>query len=208
MLFMKTLKILAKHSRREGIALSDASSHSRALARRPFPPGVHGPNASNRITDYGKQLREKQKAKRTYGLNERQFRNVFAAAVSKRGNSGETLIQLLEMRLDNVVFRAGFAKTRAAARQAVSHAHFLVNGKKLNVPSYRVRIGDLVTLRENKRAKGLWKGIEEVLAKKEMPSWISMQGQDYTAKVTSLPAGAELQQAFDPKLIVEFYSRQ
>ncbi len=205
---MKTLKILAKHSRREGIPLSESTSHARALARRPFPPGVHGPTASNRITDYGKQLREKQKAKRMYGLNERQFRNLFQSAVSKRGNSGETLIQSLELRLDNVVFRAGFAKTRAAARQAVSHAHFLVNGKKLNVPSYRVRVGDLVTLRENKRNKGLWKDIQEVLTKKEMPSWISMQGQEYTAKVTSLPMGQELQQPFDPKLIVEFYSRQ
>lgn len=205
---MKTLKILAKHSRREGVPLSESTSHARALARRPFPPGVHGPTASNRITDYGKQLREKQKAKRMYGLNERQFRNLFTAAVSKRGNSGETLIQSLEMRLDNFVFRAGFSKTRAAARQAVSHAHFLVNGKKLNVPSYRVRVGDLITLRENKRNKGLWKGIEEVISKKEMPSWISMQGQEYTAKVTSLPMGQELQQPFDPKLIVEFYSRQ
>lgn len=205
---MKTLKILAKHSRREGIPLSEAASHARALARRPFPPGVHGPTASNRMTDYGKQLREKQKAKRIYGLNEKQFRNLFTAAVSKRGNSGETLIQSLEMRLDNVVFRAGFSKTRAAARQAVSHAHFYVNGKKLNVPSYRVCVGDLIMLRTNKRDKGLWKGIEEVLTKKEMPSWISMQAQEYTAKITSLPVGPELQQPFDPKLIVEFYSRQ
>ncbi len=206
---MKTLRILAKHSRRDGIALSESTSHARALTRRPFPPGVHGPTGfQGRMTDYGKQLREKQKAKRMYGLNERQFRNLFREAVTKRGNSGEVLIQSLETRLDNVVFRSGFLKTRAAARQAVSHAHFLVNGKKLNVPSYRVRVGDLVTLRENKRSKGLWKGIEEVLAKKELPSWISLEGQEYTAKITSLPIGQDLHQPFDPKLIVEFYSRQ
>ena len=205
---MKTLQIKVKHSRREGVALSDSAAHARVLARRPYPPGVHGPNGSGRMTDYGKQLREKQKAKRLYGLNERQFRNLFDEAVSKRGNSGETLVQLLETRLDNTVYRAGFVKTRAAARQAVGHAHFLVNGKKVNIPSYRVRIGDVVSLRENKRGKGLWKDVTDVLSKKESVSWISVQAQDMAAKVTSTPAGTDLQQVFDPKLIVEFYSRQ
>lgn len=205
---MKTLQLKVKHSRREGVALSDSASHVRILARRPYPPGVHGPNGSGRMTDYGKQLREKQKAKRLYGLNERQFRNLFDEAVAKRGNSGETLVQLLETRLDNTVYRAGFVKTRAAARQAVGHAHFLVNGKKVNIPSYRVRIGDVVTLRENKRGKGLWKDVTDVLSKKETPSWISVQAGDLAAKVTSTPAGTDLQQVFDPKLIVEFYSRQ
>lgn len=205
---MKTLQVKVKHSRREGVALSDSAAHARVLARRPYPPGVHGPNGSGRMTDYGKQLREKQKAKRLYGLNERQFRNLFDEAVSKRGNSGETLVQLLETRLDNTVYRAGFVKTRAAARQAVGHAHFLVNGKKVNIPSYRVRIGDVVSLRENKRGKGLWKDVTDVLSKKESVSWISVQAQDMAAKVTSTPAGTDLQQVFDPKLIVEFYSRQ
>ena len=203
---MKTLKILAKHSRREGIPLSESTSHARALARRPFPPGVHGPTASNRITDYGKQLREKQKAKRMYGLNERQFRNLFQSAVSKRGNSGETLIQSLELRLDNVVFRAGFAKTRAAARQAVSHAHFLVNGKKLNVPSYRVRVGDLVTLRENKRNKGLWKDIQEVLTKKrcrpDLHARTGVHCQGY------FPDGARITAAIRSEAHRRIYSRQ
>lgn len=206
---MKTLKLLAKHSRREGIPLSDAASHARALSRRPFPPGVHGPTGNHhRQTDYGKQLREKQKARRIYGLSERQFQNLFREATAKRGDSGQMLIQYLEMRLDNFVYRAGFSKTRPAARQAVSHAQFYVNGKKLNVPSYRVRIGDVVTLRENKRQKGLWKGIEEVLAKKDVASWLTVDGSAFTAKVTSIPTGTDLQQQFDPKLIVEFYSRQ
>ncbi len=203
------IKVTAKMSRREGIALSDRPSHTRAMARRPYGPGVHGPTSGRaRITDYGKQLREKQKAKRIYGLNERQFRNLFQEAVAKRGNSSETLIQFLERRLDNVVFRAGFVKTRAAARQAVSHAHFLVNGKKVNIPSYRVRPGEIITLRENKRGKGLWKGIEETLSKRENLSWLAMEAKDFSVKVSGDPSGTDLQQPFDSTLIVEFYSRQ
>ncbi len=205
---MKTLQILAKHSRREGAPLSDRTAHAKALARRPYAPGVHGPTGRTRLTDYGKQLREKQKAKRIYALSERQFRNLFDEAVSKRGDSGQTLVSLLERRLDNLVYRAGFAKTRAAARQAVTHAHFMVNGKKVNVPSYRVRVGDIISLRENKRQKALWKGIEEGLAKRETPSWVSVRSAEYAAQVTAAPAGQDLQQPFDVKLIVEFYSRQ
>ncbi len=202
------IKLTAKLSRREGVQISDRSAHVKALLRRPYAPGVHGPDSRNRITDYGKQLREKQKAKRIYGLNERQFSNLFKEAVAKRGNSGETLVRLLEMRLDNVVFRAGFAKTRAQARQAVSHAHFNVNGKKVNVPSYRVKGGEVITIRDNKKAKGLWKGVEETLTKKEMPSWLSLTPAELSVKVTSEPQAAELlQQPFDPKMIVEFYSR-
>lgn len=202
------VKVTAKMSRREGIALSERPSHTRVLARRPYAPGVHGPTGRSRTTDYGKQLREKQKAKRIYGLNERQFTNIFEEAVAKKGNSSETLIQLLERRLDNVIFRAGFVKTRAAARQAVSHAHFTVNGKKVNVPSYRVRPGEIIALRENKRNKGLWKGLEEALSKKENLSWLSLSAKDASVKVSAVPAGSDLQQPFDSTLIVEFYSRQ
>lgn len=203
------LKLTAKHSRREGVALTDRASTARVLAKRPFAPGVHGPTGRSRTTDYGKQLREKQKTKRIYGLNERQFSNLFEEAVSKKGNSGETFVQLLERRLDNVIYRSGLAKTRAMARQAVSHAQFDVNGKKVNIPSYRVRVGEVITIRETKKGKGLWKGIEETLAKKEAPSWLSVDPKAVTVKVTSIPAGSELlQQPFDTKMIVEFYSRQ
>lgn len=196
-------------SRREGIPLTDKASHARALARRPYAPGVHGPTGRTRMTDYGKQLREKQKAKRIYGLSERQFRNLFQEAVAKRGNSGETLVEFLERRFDNAVYRAGFAKTRAAARQAVSHAHFEINGHKVNIPSYRVRPGEMIAIRENKRAKGVWKGVEEVLInKKNTPSWLAVDSKGLSAKVTGIPAGTELQQPFDIKKIVEFYSRQ
>lgn len=202
------LKLTAKHSRREGQALTDKASHARALARRPFPPGVHGPvNGYGRMTDYGKQLREKQKAKRLYGLAERQFSNLFEEVTKRRGNPEEALVQFLERRLDNAVYRAGFVKTRAAARQAVGHAHFEVNGRKVNIPSYRVKPGDVIKLRANKQAKGLWKNISEQLSKKEVPSWISLQANELSAKITSVPSGPELRQPFDPKMIIEFYSR-
>ncbi len=201
-------KLTAKYSRREGQALTDKASHARALARRPFPPGVHGPtNGYGRMTDYGKQLREKQKAKRLYGLAERQFSNLFKEATKRKGNTEEALVQFLEMRLDNTVYRAGFAKTRAAARQAVGHAHFDVNGRKVNIPSYRVKPGDIIKIRGNKQSKGLWQKTAEELAKKQTPSWISLQASDLSAKITSVPSGEELRQPFDPKLIIEFYSR-
>jgi small subunit ribosomal protein S4 len=204
---MKKLKVTAKHSRREGIPLTDANKHAKALARRPFPPGVHGPDARIRLTDYGKQLREKQKAKRIYGLNERQFVNVFDEVKGKRGNTAEMLIQTLESRLDNVVYRAGFAKTRPAARQAVSHAHIEVNGKKVNIPSYRVRPGEVVAVREGKQKKGNWTHTAETAGKKDLPSWLSLDAGHLSVKVTGKPEGTELQQPFDTKLIVEFYSR-
>ena len=201
-------KLTAKYSRREGQALTDKASHARALARRPFPPGVHGPtNGYGRMTDYGKQLREKQKAKRLYGLAERQFSNLFKEATKRKGNTEEALVQFLEMRLDNTVYRAGFAKTRAAARQAVGHAHFDVNGRKVNIPSYRVKPGDVIQIRGNKQGKGLWQKTAEELAKKQVPSWISLQASELSAKITSVPSGEELRQPFDPKLIIEFYSR-
>ena len=202
------LNLKAKFSRREGTQVSDRAAHTKALVRRPYGPGVHGPSGHKRSTEYAKQLREKQKAKRIYGLNERQFRNIFDEAASKQGDTGEMLVRLLELRLDNAVYRAGFAKTRAAARQFVSHAHFDVNGKKVNIPSYRVRSGEMIAVRQNKRGKGNWKGMEETLAKHQGPSWLSLNQGDLTVKVTGAPAGEELKQSFDAKLIVEFYSRQ
>lgn len=206
---MKKLKLTAKHSRRDGVLLSDKPSHARALARRPYAPGAHGPTGRTRQTDYGKQLREKQKAKRIYGLNERQFRNLFEEVTRRTGNTGEMLIKELERRLDNVVYRAGFVPTRAAARQAVSHAQFEINGKKVNIPSYRVRAGEVIRLREIKRSKGNWKTLEETLQKKVSAlSWLAVDPKDASVKVTGQPEGPELlQQPFDASQIVEFYSR-
>lgn len=201
-------KITAKRARREGINLDGRDKIARILAKRPYAPGVHGPNSRTRLTDYGKQLREKQKARYVYGLNERQFNNLYQEAFRKGGDTGETLVKLLEARLDNVVFRAGFTPTRAAARQAVGHGQFTVNGKNVDIPSFRVRAGDVIRIRENKRNKGLWKTMEETLKNHKPQSWVSVDAKELSAKVTGAPTADELkQQPFDPKMIVEFYSR-
>lgn len=200
-------RITAKRVRREGINLDGREKMARILARRPYAPGVHGPTSRTRQTDYGKQLREKQRAKLVFGVMERQFRNYFDKATTMKGDSGENLVRLLESRLDSAIFRAGLAKTRAAARQLVSHNHVDVNGKKVNIASYAVKPGDVITIRKTKREKKLWKAFGEATTKVETPSWITTDLKDLTAKVTSLPAGDELKQPFDPKMIVEFYSR-
>jgi small subunit ribosomal protein S4 len=201
-------RITAKRARREGVNLDGRDKIARILAKRPYAPGVHGPTSRTRMTDYGKQLREKQKAKWVYGLNEKQFSNLFKEATKKRGDTGITLIKMLESRLDNVVFRAGFVKTRASARQAVGHAQFDVNGKKVNIPSYRVKSGDIISVRVSKRQKGLWKQLEESLKNRPASSWLTVDAQGLSIKVTGAPTDDELkQQPFDAKQIVEFYSR-
>lgn len=201
------LRITAKRVRREGVNLDGREKMARILEKRPYGPGVHGPTSRNRQTDYGKQLREKQRAKLVFGVAERQFRNYFEKATKIKGDTAETLIRLLELRLDNAVFRAGLAKTRAAARQMVSHAHIDVNGRKVTIPSYQVRPGDVITIRDTKREKKSWKAFSEQTNKVEPPSWIAVDLKNLSAKVTSVPAGEELKQVFEPQLIIEFYSR-
>lgn len=202
---------VCKQCRREGTKLllkgARCLTSKCAVSRRPFAPGVHGPGRPPRPTDYGKQLREKQKAKRLYGLSETQFANYFDASVKMKGDSGVNLVKLLETRLDNLIYRAGFAKSRPAARQIVSHSQIKVNGKKVNIPSYHVKSGDVVAIQERKASKQPWKSLGEDLKKVETPSWISMSPADLTIKVTGEPTGDELKQIFEPKLIIEYYSR-
>lgn len=202
---MRTLKITCKMCRREGVSL--CGREKCALKRRPYAPGVHGPTGRIRMTEYGKQLREKQKAKRLYGVSEEQFRNYYKKALKMKGNTGEMLVRMLELRLDNAVFRAGFVKSRPAARQAVSHAQFDVNGKRVDIASYAVRPGDIISVREIKRSKGPWKALTEAPQHAQAPSWLSVDAKGLVSKVTSVPSGDELKQVFDPKLIIEFYSR-
>ena len=172
----KTTKKLGKMSRREGVALSTSDKVMKVMQRRPYAPGMHGSpqggrRRRTRLSVYGMQLREKQKAKRLYGVMEKQFRNYFAKASRMKGNSAENLQQLLEGRLDNVIYRLGFAKTRPQARQMVSHALFTVNGKKLNIPSYQVRIDDEIAIRDNKKDKGVFSELEDRLKNHEAPGW-------------------------------------
>ena len=202
------VKLTAKMSRREGVNLDGRDKISRILAKRPYAPGVHGPSSRSRITDYGTQLREKQKCKRIYGLAERQFRNTFEEAARRHGDTGAIFVRLLEARLDNVIFRSGFAKTRAMARQFVSHAMFDVNGTKVNIPSYRVKSGDVITVRATKRAKGPWTNLADQLKNRQSTSWLTVDPSEMSIKVSGTPTDEEVKnQPFDAKPIVEFYSR-
>lgn len=203
----KTLNKLGKMSRREGVPLSTSSSIIKLMQKRAYAPGVHGKaNAGRppRLSVFGMQLREKQKAKRLYGLMERQFRKYFEKAARSEGNTGEQLCRLLETRFDNVVFRLGFAKTRPQARQMVGHGMFQVNGQKVDIASYQVRVGDIVEVRPSKSSKKLFGLLEEHMKTATIPGWLHMEGGK--GKVVSVPAGEDLKEAFDPKLIVEFYS--
>lgn len=194
-------------SRREGVALSNGASVLKVMQRRAYVPGVHGKAGgfAAKLSVYGTQLREKQKAKRLYGIMERQFRNYFKKAASMTGNTGEHLARLLETRLDNTVYRLGFAKTRPQARQMVSHAMFTVNGIKVNIPSYQVQVGDMIEVRPNKKAKKLFNDLSDRLKNQPATSWLHRE-EDTKGKVVSMPQGEDLKEVYDPKLIVEFYS--
>lgn len=179
------------------------------VIRRPYPPGAHGNKRLRRqLSGYGLQFREKQKAKVIYGLLERQFRRTFEEAKRRPGNTAQALVELLEARLDNVVFRLGLAKNRAQARQLVSHGHITVNGKRVTIPSYRVRPGQLVAAHEKSRAlKHFAEFIVPALEKQEVPGWLAVDPKELSGKVLSVPAADEARQNFDPTLVVEFYSR-
>jgi len=176
------------------------------LARRNYRPGQHG-QSPQRVSEYGTQLREKQKAKIIYGLMEKQFRNYYEKASKKVGATGDTLLQLLEMRLDNVIYRLGFANTRAQARQMVSHAFFEVNGEKVNIPSYQVKVGDQITVRANKQKSALIKNLAPVLAQATTAEWVSLDAASFTGKVLSKPSREQMELNLNTQLIVEYYSR-
>ncbi len=156
---------------------------------------------------YGLQLREKQKAKQMYGLREKQFKLTFLKGQKRGSDAGESLLRLLEMRLDNVVYRFGLGITRPQARQIVSHAHFTVNGKKVNIPSYQVKINDVIAVRKNKKDKKPYHDLEERLKKAVMPSWLSFNPSEMSGKVLGEPKKEDLDQSISSQLIVEFYSR-
>ncbi|MCX6742669.1 MAG: 30S ribosomal protein S4 [Candidatus Parcubacteria bacterium] len=178
-----------------------------AMVKRNFPPGVHGSNGYPRLTDYGKQLMEKQKAKKIYHLLETQFKNYFQKASKSKGNTEGVLLAFLEMRLDNVVFRLGFAPSRDLARQLISHKHLLVNNKGINIPSYNVKIGDIISLKEKSKKIKILANLKEKLAKAEPISWLSLDPDKLEAKVVDRPKLEEIKGEFDPKLVVEFYSK-
>jgi small subunit ribosomal protein S4 len=177
------------------------------VTRRAFPPGQHGPTSRTRLTPYGIQLREKQKAKRIYGLMERQFRNYFEDAATKTGDTGIFLRQYLELRLDNAVYRLGFAKSRQQSRQMVGHGLLTVNGKDVDIPSFQMRPGDVIGIKDTKKAKKIFSEAKERLSKVQAPGWLALDLENLAGKVISRPTAEELDKSFDAKLIVEFYSR-
>ena len=177
-----------------------------AFERRKYPPGQHG-TARTKISDYGLQLREKQKVKRIYGVLERQFRKYFKEAQKRKGVTGELLLQFLERRLDNVVYRLGFAVNRRQARQLVNHGHILVNGRRVNIPSYRVKEGDIIEVKEESRKIPF---IDENLSKVEhrgVPEWLELNAEAYRGKVLSLPTREQIPLDVKEHLIVELYSK-
>lgn len=158
------------------------------------------------MSEYGRQLKEKQKAKRIYGLMEKQFKKYYEKANSKKGNTGELLSRFLEKRLDNVVFRLGFASSRKQARQMVNHGLFFVNDKKVNIPSFEIKSGDIISIKKEKAAVKPFEKLGEKLKTKEFPSWLAMDTAELKGKITGEPQGDDLKMQFDPTLIVEFYS--
>lgn len=170
-------------------------------------PKQGGSARPKKQSTYGIQLREKQKAKEMYGLREKQFKLTFLKGQKRGGDAGENLLRLLELRLDNVVYRFGLAKTRKQARQMVSHAHFTVNGNKVNIPSYLIKPNDVVAVRKNKKDKKLYQDISEHLKKATFPGWINFDVSELSGKILSEPKKEDLDQSINSQLIVEFYSR-
>jgi small subunit ribosomal protein S4 len=177
-----------------------------AFTRRAYRPGEHGQRRS-KFTEYGVQLREKQKARRIYGVLEKQFRNLFARAERAKGVTGTNLLVLLERRLDNMVYRIGFAQSRNEARQLVRHNHFRVNGKKVNIPSYLVREGDSIEVKEKSQQVAKIQRSLELATKRGFPKWLEVDAGKYHAKVASFPTREEIPMDLQEQLIVELYSK-
>ncbi len=177
-----------------------------AFERRGYPPGQHG-QGRIKFSEYGLQLREKQKIKRTYGLVEKQFRQVFEKADRAKGITGSNLLSMLERRLDNVTYRSGFANSRAEARQLVRHGHFLVNGQSVNVPSYLVKKGDLVEVREKSKAVARIGEAVESVKRREIPQWLELDGAAKKTKIRDLPARDDITAPMEERLVVELYSK-
>lgn len=178
-----------------------------AFDRRSYAPGQHGQRRSGKISDYGLQLREKQKVKRGYCLSEKQFKLTFERADRKKGITGTNLLLFLEQRLDNVVYRLGFANSRPQARQLVRHGHFLVNGKKVDIPSFQLKPGDVVSIREKSRNMQVFASALEAVVRRSMPQWLDLDKDGFKGVVRSLPAREDITMPIQENQIVELYSR-
>lgn len=198
---------IVKQSRREGYALHPKAH--KIMARKSGIPGEHGQGRQGKQSMYATQLREKQKVRRLYGLLEKQFAKLMNEATRKPGLSGENLLQFLELRLDNTVYRAGFATSRRAARQLVGHGHFMLNGRRVDIPSIRVKAGDKITVRPKSTKSGYFTAMDTVVANTSQAplSWLKSDVKKLTIEVTGLPTRAEAEADINEQLIVEYYSR-
>jgi len=202
---------VCRQCRREGEKLflkgDRCYSEKCAIERKPYVPGMHGQGRRQKASEYGLQLREKQKTKRIYGLMEKQFRNYFKKADRQKGVTGENLLRLLERRLDNVVYRLGFAASRKEARQLVNHGHFTLNGKKANIPSILVRVGDVIQVRESSKNSPKFQEIKEQAAYRTPPEWLTVDVENMAGTVLSYPSREQIDTPVSEQFIVELYSR-
>lgn len=191
-------------SRRFGVPIFGPSKY---LERRNYGPGVHGPKSRRKVSDYGLGLMEKQKLRYYYGLMERQFRRVYERALRTRGVTGEIMLQILETRLDNVVYHLGFAPTRPAARQLVTHGHVCVNGRKVSIPSYALKVGDVVEVKNTAVSRQMATRSLEMAGGRSVPDWLSLNKDAFKGTVMRLPSREEIQPIANEQAVVEFYSR-
>jgi small subunit ribosomal protein S4 len=191
-------------SRRFGIPIFGPTKY---LERRNYGPGVHGPKSRRKTTEYGEGLNEKQKLRYYYGLMEKQFRGVYEKALRRRGVTGETMLQILETRLDNVVFHLGFGNTRAAARQLVNHGHVTVNGRKAAIASFALKVNDVICIKKHNVSRQLATKNLEVSASRAVPDWLSLNKEEFKGTVMRIPTRDEIQPIANEQAVVEFYSR-
>lgn len=197
----------AKLTRRLGMNLFGADKYDKAMSRKPYGPGKSPKTRSGRDSEYAKQLKEKQKARMMYGLSEKQFARLYAEALKSKGRTGDQMKQLLEQRLDNVLYRAGFAMTRMQSRQFAGHGLFMVDGHRVTTPSYRVQPGQVITVRKQSKDSPMFTTIHEAHEKYLAPKWLKVDTNALSVEVVAIPDAADAEQGIDMRLVVEFYSR-
>ena len=206
----RTIEPDCRQCRREGCKLflkgERCTSKKCAMERRPVAPGQHGAGR-HKVSEYGQQLREKQKTKRIYGVLEKQFREYFEAADRMKGITGENMLSLLERRLDNVVYRLGYAPSRTTARQLVTHAHFTVNGKNVDIASYQVSVGDVIAIKENKKDNKYFSAFKQTEKTNNVPKWLEYNAEKLEGKVIALPQREDIDSQIAEYMIVELYSK-
>ncbi len=196
---------IGKQSRREGVALHPKAH--KLLVKKGYIPGQHGQGRRSRLSEYGEQLREKQKIRRTYGLLEKQFRRIVKESLKSKEQTGETMLKLLELRTDNIVYRAGFANSRRAARQLVTHGHFTLAGKKMNIPSARLKEGDELEVSAKAKSNVYFKSLLAEPTPGSAPKWLKVDTKNLKVTLIAAPAREDIEEEFNEQAVVEFYSR-